>query len=169
MQEMFQGERIMAQEGHMLMWYADRNGKRERIWNSRNGITSFCISGRYPGDPEMSHVDWNLDTYAPNHVPDLGDRIFVNLTIIMAQEGRRKFTDENWDHPEFPMHSRYSTKEEAIKELAQRDFDSFAPNTPTVIVVTPVIQAIYHTLYIDQITEEVKEQLAIDAHKRRGE
>lgn len=51
----------------MLMWYSCREcGHRERIWNSRDGVTPFgCGCSSCGGS--MTHVEWDKDTYAPDH------------------------------------------------------------------------------------------------------
>ena len=74
-----------AAEAFCLMWYACRDcGHRERIWNSRDGVTPFCMGCPSCGQPSMAHVDWNLDQYAPNHRPALGQRIWKTMTIEYA-------------------------------------------------------------------------------------
>lgn len=55
-------------EAFCLMWYACDCGHRERFWNSRDGITPFGTSCPSCGGV-MNHVQWPLDTLAPDHVP----------------------------------------------------------------------------------------------------
>lgn len=55
-------------EAFCLMWYVCRGcGHRERIWNSRDGVTPFGSSCPSCGDTDFLHSDWKSDEYAPNH------------------------------------------------------------------------------------------------------
>lgn len=75
-------------EAFKLMIYRSEDGQEvETLWNSRDGVTPFMIGGRAaPGDPErmLQHVHWGADTYAPWHVPNIGERVFVDLTMERA-------------------------------------------------------------------------------------
>ena len=53
-------------EAFMLMWYACECGHRERIWNSRDGVTPFVMACPSCGE-NLRHVDWQSDEYAPSH------------------------------------------------------------------------------------------------------
>lgn len=68
-------------EAFALMWYACECGHRERIWNSRDGVTPFggvscpsCGSKGMQGG--LTHVDWQLDQFAPDHKLADGQRFF---------------------------------------------------------------------------------------------
>jgi len=76
-------------EAFCLMWYACPCGHRERYWNSRDGITPFGTLCPSCGKPEMKHVDWNRDTYAPDHKPAIGQRQWVSMT----REGAERIAD----------------------------------------------------------------------------
>lgn len=84
-------------EAFCLMWYAcEQCGARERIWNSRDGVTPFgmgCPHCGADGLRGMKHVDWNLDEYAPNHTPPPGQRIWVSMTYEQAEA----YTDRRLD------------------------------------------------------------------------
>jgi len=55
-------------EAFCLMWYACKCSARERIWNSRDGVTPFCMNcASCGGDGTMSHITWEQDEYAPTH------------------------------------------------------------------------------------------------------
>lgn len=66
-------------EAFLLMLYRNpKTGREEWLWNSRDGVTPFMI-----GDPEggdMQHVEWWRDVRAPYYVPQVGSRIFVDMT-----------------------------------------------------------------------------------------
>ena len=51
-------------------------GRVEIVWNSRDGVTPFCIRCRHCGG-EMTHVCWERDVYAPDYKPFAGQRVFV--------------------------------------------------------------------------------------------
>ena len=124
-------------EGFKLMQYRDdATGEVEWIWNSRNAVTPFVVRSR-DGLRNMTHVRWNEDAYAPGWVPNVGDRIFVNLTIERAREHRRKYVERNWERVVYgeKMSDRWPTKEAAIEDLARADMESFGLGTPDVVVV----------------------------------
>lgn len=117
-------------------------GRSEWIWNSRDGVTPMFIGCRFcPG--EAHHVNWPRDRYAPDHVPQLGDRIFVDLDPERALEKRKAFVDTWWDHADMPMRDHPFLgplgKEGAAVELAKEDIASFAPHTPDLIEVTDAV------------------------------
>jgi hypothetical protein len=66
-------------EAFALMWYACKCGHRERIWNSRDGVTPYGIG--CPSCGEIAHhVDWKSDEAAPDHKPHRWQRIFRDGT-----------------------------------------------------------------------------------------
>lgn len=77
-------------EAYALMWYACPCGHRERIWNSRDGVTPFagilCPScgGKGLEQRGLSHVDWQLDECRPDHKLVDGQRFFRNGTAVDA-------------------------------------------------------------------------------------
>ncbi|MGA7781141.1 MAG: hypothetical protein WCA85_26005 [Paraburkholderia sp.] len=73
-------------EAFSLMWYACECGHRERIWNSRDGVTAFCMACPSCGEASLKHVNWNLDKYAPSHAPLAGQRVWISLTRERALE-----------------------------------------------------------------------------------
>lgn len=73
-------------EAFCLMWYACECGHRERIWNSRDGVTAFGFQCPSCKEPKLKHVNWSLDEYAPNHVPAPGQRVWIDLTRARALE-----------------------------------------------------------------------------------
>lgn len=119
-------------EAFMLMTYQSDDGTiKELIWNSRDGITPFCVDTR-DGQQMMQHVEWRRDEYRPDYKPPSGSRIFVNLTIERAKEKRRHYVEKRWGAR---MAATWASKEDAIEELAQHDMESFAPCTPDLVVV----------------------------------
>jgi hypothetical protein len=76
------------------MWYACECGHRERIWNSRDGVTAFGFQCPSCKEPKLKHVNWNLDQYAPGHVPAPGQRVWIDLTRDRALEIARRTVDQ---------------------------------------------------------------------------
>jgi len=54
-------------EAFCFMTYAcERCDHRERIWNSRDGVTPFGMTCPECGAHSMKHVEWENDYYEPN-------------------------------------------------------------------------------------------------------
>lgn len=119
--KLLHAQRPTTAQGHMhkeafcLMWYGCRAcGHRERIWNSRDGVTPFCTLCPSCNHPELQHVDWGLDIYAPSHTPAIGQRVWVSMTREraeaiarrrikahgLADEGQRSLRAHRRVHPE---------------------------------------------------------------------
>jgi hypothetical protein len=81
-------------EAFCLMWYACECGHRERVWNSRDGVTAFGFQCPSCKQPNLLHVNWNLDQYAPDHVPAPGQRVWIDLTRDRALEIARRTVDQ---------------------------------------------------------------------------
>ncbi len=74
-------------EAFCLMRYqCERCGSSELLWNSRDGVTPFCIGCTHCEKGTMSHVDWRADLRVPDHVPWPGQRIFRDLTMDEAMK-----------------------------------------------------------------------------------
>lgn len=72
-------------EAFALMWYrCEECGHRERIWNSRDGVTPFCIRCPSCGQLHLQHVDWKQDESAPGHKLEKGQRYFRDGTADEA-------------------------------------------------------------------------------------
>lgn len=68
-------------EAFCLMWYAcTACDHRERIWNSRDGVTPFGMRCPSCGGTTLLHVDWGRDECAPSHKPNPGQRFFRDGT-----------------------------------------------------------------------------------------
>lgn len=112
----------------------------ELVWNSRDGVTPFCIDCRTCG-AVAQHENWQGDRYEPNYIPTPGDRIFVDLTEQRAEEMAVKAVERWWDHSEFPMRERYESKPEATVEMAKSYLGS--PGPPDLIEVTEEIRRVF--------------------------
>ena len=120
-------------EAFCLMKYRSRDGLLEEIlWNSRDGVTPFCIMSR-DGKTEMQHVEWSNDVCAPTHQPKVGDRIFVDVTRELAEPHLRAYIDKCWDSGPFPMREGFKSKEHAFDVLMA---DRNEPGKPYVLEIT---------------------------------
>ncbi len=120
-------------EAFCLMKYAADDGSEvEWIWNSRDGVTPFISHSRT--GREMRHVDWHLDRCEPNHRPQVGERIFVDLTREKAEQYARELVERNWNREQYPMSARWAAKEEAIADLVADMMEQ--PGQPDLVEVT---------------------------------
>ena len=81
-------------EAFCLMWYACKCGHRERIWNSRDGVTPFGFVCPSCKEPKLQHVDWRLDSYAPGHQPSAGQRIWIDMSRDRARVIAQRTVDQ---------------------------------------------------------------------------
>ena len=75
-------------EAFCIMTYRCKDcGFEERIWNSRDGVTPFCIACPKCKGHNHYHVDWFMDRYAPYHsfVMQPGERYFITMTMERAR------------------------------------------------------------------------------------
>lgn len=67
-------------EAFCLMRYRCDSCKFSEVyWNSRDGVTPFGRGCPRCKNSSMKHVDWNLDLYSPDHVPERGQGIWIDL------------------------------------------------------------------------------------------
>ena len=128
------------------MLYRDSADNEEWIWNSRDGVTPYCVTSR--AGLEARHAEWHRDHYDPKRVPEVGDRIFVDLTIERARERRIAYVDHWWDKSFDAviaradgdrLRDRYASKTEAVESLALADLTYGGGGAPDLIEVTPEI------------------------------
>jgi hypothetical protein len=105
-------------EAYALMTYRSDDGTEEEvIWNSRDGVTPFVITLR--SGKSATHVDWDHDFPDPDHIPEPGERIFVDLTEERALSIARVNAERFWDHPELRTgaRERFATVEDLAEML----------------------------------------------------
>lgn len=137
-------------EAYCRMSYA--NGDRsvtEVLWNSRDGVTPYGI-GSADGTCELLHVDWNKDKRDIFFVPPVGSRVFIDLTMDAARAYRRVFVEKYWEKEIYGerMCDRtdvWTTKEEAVEQLAKGDYETGGvPGAqPDVVVVDERLHKLY--------------------------
>ena len=112
-------------EAFMIMWYACKCGHRERIWNSRDGVTPFGALCPSCGGT-MSHVDWGRDEYAPDHKPARYQRYWRDGTPDEAEAIMRRRIEGMRGGP-------YEASSEVVEELiasARAGENEFQPGWP---------------------------------------
>ncbi len=119
----------------MLMKYASKDGSIvEYLWNSRDGVTPFCILSK-DDRVELQHVDWQNDIYCPNYLPLIGMRIFVRTTLERAME-HATHNVEKWWADDNGFRERFPDKAEAIEHFAESYESDYGGDSPDIITVT---------------------------------
>lgn len=70
-------EHQYAEAFHLMKYQCGTCLYQETIWNSRNGVTPFCVRCPKCGAMDMEHIDWRGDVTDPDHQPKSGERVFV--------------------------------------------------------------------------------------------
>jgi len=121
-------------EAYCLMMYKCLTcGYMERIWNSRDGVTPFMVGcercrangvARTLSEGMMQHVAWEADMFAPDYLPEEGQRVFVTMTKEINNVFTRARVRRQWDMGEEPyrMCDTWDSQAEAVEALC-RDFD----------------------------------------------
>lgn len=118
-------------EAFKLMTYrADDGSEEEVIWNSRDGVTPFVITLR--SGKQATHVNWAGDMYAPDHQPQQGDRIFVDLTPARKRQHVRRQAQRYWDTNAAGARDQFASVDELAELLAG---ESLTPGEPDLIEV----------------------------------
>lgn len=104
-------------DAFMLMWYACKCGHRERVWNSRDGITPFGMDCPSCGD-FLNHVNWGDDVAAPNHTLLPRQKFWRDGTPDEAEAIMRKRIAQ--------MQDEYPTSDEEAAEIIKACRDGTA-------------------------------------------
>lgn len=68
-------------EAYCLMKYrCEKCGLTEKIWNSRDGVTPFMINCP-KCNGHMQHIDWHEDKRLVNYIPEIGQRVFIDMPL----------------------------------------------------------------------------------------
>ncbi len=107
----------MQAEAYCLMTYkCTECGRHEELWNSRNGITPFCITCQHC-QGTARHIDWKSDRCVPDHVPDDNQRVFVDMTTDRMHAIHMNRVNDCWEQDKYPMKEHFETKGEALELL----------------------------------------------------
>lgn len=79
-----------------MMQYKDEvTDEIETIWNSRDGVTPYCITSK--AGNKATHVNWQQDKYDPFHKLKLGERLFVDATPDLVREKATDYVTKYWN------------------------------------------------------------------------
>jgi hypothetical protein len=126
-------------EAFCLMTYCEVTGEKDEInetcekevlWNTRDGVTPFFI-GNKAETRSMKHIDWSGDVRKKDHIPQPGDRVFMDLSKEDYIAYTKLKVDKMWDEGEFKMSDHFESKEQAIESLSS----SWQEGMPCVRVV----------------------------------
>lgn len=150
-------------ESFSLMEYGCKHGHRFIVWNSRPHITPFVIGCRV-GDcnAEAAHDRWGADAYAPFHVPEVGDWIFIDVTPDVARRSAREKVAAWWNDPRAPLaHAArdWFPEVETEVELKDRCIQRFAETT--------LEEWGGHGPHLEEVTPERRERLVRESATRR--
>lgn len=62
----------------LMVYKCDVCGRREVYWNSRDGVTPF-VTACPACEGDLVHVDWSADVFAPDHVPEPGQGVWIDM------------------------------------------------------------------------------------------
>lgn len=114
-------------EAYALMRYDAMDAEPLIAWNSRDGVTPFVI--RHNGI-ERVHRLFDHDVFAPEHIPDIGQLVFVDLTYQIAQALADEYMKGNWEamraEPRFADLGYDGTRREVVTRYIN-DADRGAP------------------------------------------
>lgn len=131
-------------EAFLRMRYEGPNGLREWVWNSRDGITPFCLSSA-DGVADMHHGNWHLDQYLPAYVPPVGSRVFVDMTEEIARPKAVSYVERHWENPEYPMkdHPVFAElgRERSIEYFVKEWIADWGGHAPICVEVTEAMHA----------------------------
>lgn len=126
----------------MLMSYEGEGGRREWIWNSRDGITPFSVRSA-DGLADLQHANFHLDRYEPLHVPVVGARVFVDLTEELARPLAITYVDHWWNDANLPMvdHPQLGPmgKDAAAEYFIAAWISEWSGHAPHVVTVSPAL------------------------------
>lgn len=109
--------KYVHKEAFCLMWYGCKScGHRERIWNSRDGVTPFGCSCPSCSAGIMDHVNWHDDACVPDHKLKTGQKFWRDGTPDDAEAIMRRRIEQS-------KGGRWAAPPEIIPELirAARD------------------------------------------------
>jgi hypothetical protein len=118
-------------EAFALMQYECKSCRTvEIIWNSRDGVTAFGADCRACGG-ESTHARWQQDVYAPEFVPPLGSRMWIDLTKDRRGQLAQKTAARYWEtYP--PSREQFASVDDLAAMLASHPIQ---PGEPDLIVV----------------------------------
>jgi len=133
----------LSGDAFRLMRYEGAGGRREWIWNSRDGVTPFVVPAMDGG--ELTHGNWHLDRYEPHYVPAVGSRVFVDATEESMRPEAEEYVEKWWDDAQVPMreHPVFAPlgKQGAVEHFVHEWISAWGGHSPHLVVVTPALHA----------------------------
>jgi hypothetical protein len=119
---------VSHKEGFALMTYTCEDCKKvETLWNSRDGVTPFCISCTGCKGHKMYHDNWKGDIYDPefgNHLklglfPSM--RVFVDASSVprLMKKKATDYVNLHWENPDLPMKNSLTNEHGAALSKGQ--------------------------------------------------
>lgn len=102
-------------EAYALMEYVGLGVEPITVWNSRDGVTPLVI---HHNGIERTHADWSKDRYAPDHLPEVGDLVFVDLTAPVCQHLADDYMEANWEAMRQEAYYADQGREHCRREIA---------------------------------------------------
>lgn len=101
----------------------------DTFWNSRDGVTPFCVDNacRGCGGGEMCHINWNQDKCEPDYVPNKGQMIFVDMPQAIYEIYIKMRCEEFWENYREEVQKTYHTKENMLKRLLSNRIEKGEP------------------------------------------
>jgi hypothetical protein len=115
-----------------MMYVSDDERQVEWLWNSRDGVTPFCIAS--PTGKEMRHAYFGEDRFDPDYEPQSGDRIFVDCKPEMIRDKAIAYVERYWESGQPTMKSVMDprTKEESVQHFIEEWTKPGSPHVTTV-------------------------------------
>jgi hypothetical protein len=132
----------------LMIYQGDKTRRRELLWNSRDGVTPFCITSA-DGREMMEHVSFQSDRRVQTYVPPLGMRIFVDLTQARATQAAQRAVDHWWNHAEHPMCERFATRQQAIEMFVASYFEH--GQAPDIVVVDQELRDRFENVFAESL------------------
>lgn len=132
-------------EAFMVMQYQCKKcAKVELIWNSRDGVSPFCIRSLCCKDEISQHGNWNSDSRSSNLPPLINGkgvkRVFVSCTKERALElSKAKFADHGEKMMDEYPHLKRIGKDKLISQGVEQFYGD--GNQPTIVSIKEYLAA----------------------------
>lgn len=130
-------------EAFMLMAYTCEACKmRDVIYNARDGVTPFAVPCRMCDGGLMTHRNWTADVYAREHIPEVGDLMFLDTSAETLLAAKRQYVEGMWTDPDRPMSAMFpdKTKAEVARALADEEWAEHDGHVPSLVTMTKVMR-----------------------------
>lgn len=95
----------------VMTYQCNKCGEKERIWNTRDGVTPLCISSSCCENSTATHVDWHRDIRSLGIPREPIGRVFMDIT----KEDAERLANEFWDRRGEQLMEQY----EHLKEMGK--------------------------------------------------